>query len=242
MDTQDIQGSKYIAIVEKYIKDINAQRVEKGKDELGKGHQQKLKNHLPISLKFFDERDILSPSESDFDMLTSYLKKQRDEKGKTPEDSTVKDRVKLARNYYKFYNRYNPNNPKKGDSQMSVQDNTNTEAQASEVINPEVEISTQTHEQEAEAEIPPAQEKENEDKTISGATKGRKPKPAEDRRSEKFNIYLTPALYQDMKDLAYFSKREISEIFFSLASDFVERNRKTLEAFREFAKNAGTIQ
>lgn len=239
MDTQDIQGSKYIAIVEKYIKDINAQRVEKGKDELGKGHQQKLMNHLPISLKFFDEKGILNPSESDFEALEIFLSEQRDKKGDLPKLATVKDRADIVRRYYTFYNLYNP---KKGDSQMSVQDNTNTEAQASEVINPEVEISTQTHEQEAEAEIPPAQEKENEDKTISGATKGRKPKPAEDRRSEKFNIYLTPALYQDMKDLAYFSKREISEIFFSLASDFVERNRKTLEAFREFAKNAGTIQ
>lgn len=236
IETQDnTQDSKYLAIVERYINNDKAKKEAAGKKGFGDGHKRKLKKHLPISLKFFDEKGILSPSDDDFDMLKIFLKKQRDEKGNFPEDATVEDRVKLTRNFYKFYNRYNP---KKGDSQMSVQDNTNTEAQASEVINPEVEIST--HEQEAEAEINTAQE--TEDKAISGATKGRKPKPAEDRRSEKLNIYLTPTLYQDIKDLAYFSKREISDIYFSLSNEFVERNRKILEEYREFAKNAGTIQ
>ncbi len=238
IETQDTQDSKYLVIVEQYINDDKAKKEAAGKKGFGTGHQQKLKNHLPISLKFFDEKGILSPSEYDFDILKTYLKGQRDTKGKFPEDATVEDRVKLARNYYKFYNRYNP---KKGDSQMSIIDtNTNTEAQASEVINPEVEIST--HEQKAEAELSPAQEKENEDKAISGATKGRKTKPAEDRRSEKIYVYFTPALYEDMNYLARYSNREISDIIFTLASEFVERNRTNLEAFKNFLKNAGTIK
>ena len=72
--------------------------------------------------------------------------------------------------------------------------------------------------------------------------RGRKPKPDDERRSEKFSIYLTPALYEAMKDLAYFSRQDISDIFFSLAADYVERNRDKLDMFRNFLEQAGTIK
>ena len=237
MNSQNTQD-KYSAAVEKYINDY----AEK-KKAFSKGHKQKLRNHLPMSLKYFAEHNILSPSQSDFDMLMDFISKQPiDNKGTLPSAATVKDRVDLAIRFYKFYNRT------KGDVKMSTIEtdkNAITEPEAQShavidsdsevVINPEVESLTN----ESETEATGTQDK---DSSLSGVTRGRKPKPANEKRTEKINVYLTPSLYADIKDLAYFSKRELSEVFLSLASEFVDRNRTTLEAFRKFAKNAGTIE
>ena len=75
------------------------------------------------------------------------------------------------------------------------------------------------------------------DKDIAVLNKG-----GEDRRSEKLNIYLTPRVYADMKALAHSVGQDISDIFFSLAEDFVARNRERLSAYRDFLAQAKPLK
>ena len=72
--------------------------------------------------------------------------------------------------------------------------------------------------------------------------RGRKPKAEADRRSEKLSIYLTPQVYADMKTLAHSVEQDISDIFFSLAEDFVARNSERLSAYRDFLAQANPLK
>ena len=71
---------------------------------------------------------------------------------------------------------------------------------------------------------------------------GRKSKSETERRSEKFSIYLTPRIYQGMKTLAALSMQDMSDIFFTLASDFVDRNADKLDKAQDFLENLGAIK
>lgn len=72
--------------------------------------------------------------------------------------------------------------------------------------------------------------------------RGRKEKPEAERRSVKMSIYLTQGIYDGLKTLAAASQRDISEILYSLAEDFVNRNEDKIEATKNFFETLGTIK
>ena len=72
--------------------------------------------------------------------------------------------------------------------------------------------------------------------------RGRKVKPDAERRSVKISIYLTHDVYDGMRDLAAASKQDVSDIFFTLASEFVERNADKLNTVRSFFASLGVIK
>ena len=198
--------------IDKYLDNYDATRIESGKKALSPEHRTRKRNMLLKCVNFFTERNIISPSKNDYDMLESYI---RENEGKTPRgEKSVNDWLGAVKKFYNFY---------EGQSQMSFINSSSNHVDnspASEILSPEFE--------------------EGHDANITN--RGRKPKRPEDRKSAKLNIYLTPSLYEDLKELAYYSEREISEILFSITSDFVERNRAKLEAYREFKQRAGIIK
>ena len=72
--------------------------------------------------------------------------------------------------------------------------------------------------------------------------RGRKEKPEAERRSVKMSIYLTQGIYDGLKTLAAATQRDISEILFGLAEDFVNRNEDKIKATKNFFETLGTIE
>lgn len=72
--------------------------------------------------------------------------------------------------------------------------------------------------------------------------RGRKPKDAQERRSVKLSIYLTPKLYEGLKFLASAKGEDISDVVFTQLEDFVSRNSENVENIRNFFASLGTIK
>ena len=159
------------------------------------------------------------PSEEDY----RAFREMRLHKDKTPR--TVIDRIQRIRKYYEW---------RQTQAMSERQGTMMLEGQAeAEAVN--------TPKEKAAGFVSPADEHEG----IAEASKpkrGRKPKAEEDRRSEKISIYLTPRVYADMRALAHSVGQDISDIFFSLAEDFVERNSERLNAYRDFLAQAKPLK
>ena len=208
MNNHDIENK-----IDKYLDNYDAMRIEACNKALSHEHRTRKRNMLLKCVNFFTERNIISPSKTDYEMLENYI---RENDGKTPRgEKTVNDWLGAVKRFYNFC---------EGESQMSF---INSDESKCEDLSLESNLES----------------KHDFKFSDSGqvVNRGRKPKRPEDKKSAKLNIYLTPSLCEDLKELAYYSEREISEILFSLASDFVERNRAKLEAYREFKRQAGMI-
>ena len=70
--------------------------------------------------------------------------------------------------------------------------------------------------------------------TESKPKRGRKPKNADERKTVKLSIYLTPSLFADLRDLAHYSQQDISDVLFGLVEDFATRNSEALLDYRSF--------
>ena len=64
--------------------------------------------------------------------------------------------------------------------------------------------------------------------------RGRKEKPEAEKRTAKFSVYLTPSLFESLKDFAVISQQDISDIFFKFAADLVNRNADILQEYQEY--------
>ena len=51
--------------------------------------------------------------------------------------------------------------------------------------------------------------------------------------TEKITIYLPVELSQNLKDLAHFQRRNISDVFTDLAQDYAAKNEQTLKIFHD---------
>ena len=86
-------------------------------------------------------------------------------------------------------------------------------------------------------EAPEAQE------TVETQVKrGRKEKPESERRSVKMSIYLTQSIYDGLKTLAAATQRDVSDVIFDLAEDFVTRNEDKIAATKVFFDSLGAIK
>ena len=157
------------------------------------------------------------PSEEDY----RAFREMRLHKDKTPR--TVIDRIQRIRKYYEWR-----------------QTQSMSERQATMILEEQAEaVAVNTPKEETAGFVAATDEGIAED---SKPRRGRKPKAEEDRRSEKISIYLTPRVYADMRALAHSVGQDISDIFFSLAEDFVERNSERLNAYRDFLAQAKPLK
>ena len=80
------------------------------------------------------------------------------------------------------------------------------------------------------------------DDTPAQPKRGRKPKAAAEKRTVKLSIYLTPSIYEGMKTLASATQQDVSDIFFTLAEEYVTRNSDKVQDIRSFFARLGAIR
>lgn len=184
-----------------------------------KGYVSKLRKHIAESIKIFDGMGITEPVTADYEQLRVIIAaKPGRKKGTLMSEGATTNWVNATKNFYAW------------------------KVSRDQTINEPVEVQT------SEAEVSDAEDVMDHDSVEQSidneqqVKRGRKPKPDDERRNVKISIYLTGKVYESMKALAALSMQDMSDIFFTLASDFVERNAEKLNAAQDFLANLGAIK
>ena len=169
-----------------------------------------LRTRLQEGIAYFDGKGITSPTNADYAEWRSVLQatKPGNKKGNFMRPKTSSDWVNDVKGFY---------NERAGRVQMTIA--------------PEIISGTSP---ESVAQVEPERAAEMTDVKPARASLGRKPKAENDRRSVKVSIYLTPALYNGVKNIAALSQQDISTVIFSALSNLVDRNADTLKAYETF--------
>ena len=237
--------------VERYLSEQYPEKYQ-STDPDDKAYISRLRNRINESIGYFESKGITSPREDNYLELNAWVSlKEGKPKGKPISKKTVADWVSCTRSYYNW---------KKGEKQMSLifeeteatgaNEPEGTEPQlreklpeaesvaVQEVIGADDEADVQevtTEEKDTQAFSPvDTPEAEYITDTEQKPKRGRKPKNADERKTVKLSIYLTPSLFADLRDLAHYSQQDISDVLFGLVEDFATRNSEALLDYRSF--------
>ena len=237
--------------VERYLSEQYPEKYQ-STDPDDKAYISRLRNRINESIGYFESKGITSPREDNYLELNAWVSlKEGKPKGKPISKKTVADWVSCTRSYYNW---------KKGEKQMSLifeeteatgaNEPEGTEPQqgenepkaesvaVQEVIGADDGADVQevtTEEKDTQAFSPvDTPEAEYITDTESKPKRGRKPKNADERKTVKLSIYLTPSLFADLRDLAHYSQQDISDVLFGLVEDFATRNSEALLDYRSF--------
>lgn len=177
--------------------------LKRHKPDTTEAHIKKFRQRVPECIKFFEAKGISIPVDADYELLKSEFLNTHSN-GRGGTLSSSSIRD-WALQTKQVYDWLNQN--KKGEQQMTIELEPNET-----IIEPEVEEL-----QETETTTP---------------RRGRKPNPEKANRVQ-VSIYLDKDTYEAVKDIATFSNQTISDIFYSYAVAFVERNREALEEGRQ---------
>lgn len=230
---------------EKYIADF-----VKSKNFRTDSRKKACERQIIEALKFFDDNGITAPIEKNFEEFSDYLSNKSNGRGGVYSQSTIRGFIATAKEYFYFT----------GEQNINMNDNYNTQEQAQayhknnldqvtdvDFISVREDSSTaqqQSQDQQQEQSINrPDLKLFDDSSTTAGqevkaeekqpARRGRRPRPADKQRTEKFSVYLTSEQYRNILDLALSYRRSVPDFVSDVVSAFIERKRDRLDKFRE---------
>ena len=175
--------------------------------ELSVGEQNRIRVDVGEFLKLLSERGHTLPDKSDYEAFRVY----REGKDKTA--ATIKDRIRRIQKYYEWRQKHPMNEEMKPIEYQEErrEEQSTPKEETAHVIAEGIAQIGKSH--------------------IDKPKRGRKPK-AENVDRVQVSVYLPRSSYEAVKDLASFSKQNISDLLARLAFKFIEKNSQTLDEGR----------
>ena len=216
----------------------------------------KVRNRITQSVNYFAERGITWPNEADFEALRAWLSmREGKQQGKPISAKTVSEWLSTTRDFYDFVKEAQQlslfDDEQEGLQEReglqnepetpAVNDDTSTVQEEATAILEQPQIEPVNHEPvnvETEAQALHAPITEDEQPKTQ-PRRGRRPKNEQERRSVKLSIYLTPKLYEDLRDIASYHRQDISDVVFEALEKLVVSEGDDIRAFHLFLASRG---
>ncbi len=208
--------------VEKYIAHL---RSSKSKPE---SVIKRIEEPLKKSVKFFDDKGIEHPTEADYNSLKEYwIKNQHKAKNVATE---ITNSTKDFYSWREAQQRATPvENELVEESNISTSESLTSEEAVNSEAEKVIEPVTETAMKENTEPIKP-------DEAQQTRPRGRKTYDSSgEKRTEKFTVYLTPTISENVQDIARIKRKSVADYVASLISEDCEREAERIAKFRELS-------